>query len=538
MELISTLPEKKAFLQTHGFDEVTGKNSLLNKYPENEENFNQWGLRDRLFFQEAYDGFILQSELERPFAMFVLTLDTHAPGFPDPVCSQRYSQIKNNRMLDPLPCSTQAISDFIEKIRNSAYSKQTVIVVMSDHLAHLNPAHDYLQKKERKLMFMINMPSGNHVEVTNPGTHYDIGPTVLKTLGFDNHQAYGFGHNMLVSTTDESSFETRAGLLPQKFGRNSVGNIAKNQQIKSYVRTKWGAHLGQITDNGIWVDDTNYMIKIGDKQFSFRHPHPSRTSQSGALLFLLDRDDYRIKNITSLKDFIRLPDEFSIEHWLTSKEGVYLYVGNKSSLSFLELEEGEEENVIVFIDLAHMSGSVKPINGNLSLSLPAISAFLQENYVTFVSSNHQADTASVTEEEYGISLLSCLNKTCQSHIEDARHRIHKAKWGLNVWQIANTGKVKRLAHINHCRERESFKSSPDFKELVQSAKQSNQAKVVLIGHDSVFCDPKKDIIQWFQPFSLGKLKNIKFKQPYIGIIDLRDNTIEEYVGEEFIQATL
>ncbi len=529
---------KKAFLQAHGFNEIIGKKNFIGKYPENEENFNDWGLRDRLLFQEAMKRFVRFSHQERPFGMFLLTLDTHAPGYPDPVCKQKYKEIENNKMLDAVRCSTFFIKAFIQEVRNSAYSDQTVIVVMSDHLAHSSPAHRYLKRKDRKLMFMVNLPSGTHLKVENSGTHYDVGPTVLKMLGFDNHQPYGFGHNMVTSTLDEGSFKTRDGLLPEQFTFDRIRNIVKLPQVKTFVRTKWGDYLGGINEQGVVIDEANYTIKVGDKLFSFRHPNPSKTTTPGALLFLLERDDYKIKDIISLNDFIRLPEGFSIQHWLTDKEGIYLYVGSKHSLPFLKMEEQAGENVVAFLDPAMGTGTVLSLDGKLSLSLNEVNDNVKTNKVIFTPSyNNQNYSVKNTEKKKGISMLSCLNDVCQSHIEGARHDIYTADWGISVFQVADSGSIESLVHIDHCGDRESYNNAAGLNELVESANQSEQTAVVLIGHNSVFCDPKKDLNRWSEPFALEKLSHVKFKQPYIGVINLRDNTIEEFVGDEFVQAT-
>ncbi|MEE9339355.1 MAG: sulfatase-like hydrolase/transferase [Methylococcaceae bacterium] len=518
---------KKAFLKTHSFDNIFGKNRFKAIHPENEHNYNQWGLRDRPLFEYALDDYLDLASKQNPFALFLLTLDTHAPGFPDPACTNRYLSIQDNRMLDAVLCSSQLIKKYIIDIRNSPYSNNTVIVVMSDHLAHKNPADYLLKQSQRKLMFMINMPSGNNLDVKNSGTHYDIGPTVLSAIGFDNCQAFGFGHNMLPCGSKENSASSKEGLLYELFSSDkNVKNVVTNTKVKSFVRTKWGDFLGGIDSGGIDINDTNYTITIGNKQYSYRHPQPFRNSQSGALLIKLAKNTYDIKNITSMKDYIRLPDQFSIEHWLSNKDGIYLYIGNKSSLSSLNSMHNDEENIIAFINQDQNSVSIVPIKNQLKISLDDIRRYINDGQLAF------------PEKIEGLSFLSCLDKVCQSHVETAFGAAYVLPIGLSIGQISDTGEVKALAHIDHCENQESFNEAPSLTSLVNSAKESGQDSIVLIGNNSVFCKSRQDMIRWIKPFSLSKLEHINDEQPYIGIINLKNNNITEFVSEDYIQIKL
>lgn len=519
---------KKAFLKTHGFDNIVGKSRFKEKYPENEHDYNKWGLRDRPLFEYALNDYLDLASKQSPFALFLLTLDSHAPGFPDPACIKRYQSSKGNRMLDAVHCSSRLIRKYIQKIRNSPYSNDTVIVIMSDHLAHKNPAGYLLKKKQRKLMFMINLPSGENLDVKNMGAHYDIGPTVLSVIGFDSCQAFGFGHNMLACGSEDSIEASKDGLLLEIFPLDSkLYNLVAHTQIKSFVRTTWGNFLGRIESDGILINDSNYTITIGNKQFSYRNPQPFRNTHSGALLFQLSKNTYAINNIISMKDNIRLPEQFSIEHWLNNKEGVYLYVGNKSGLPSLGFtSDNDKENIIAFINLDQDTASVVPIKDKLKISLDDIRDHFDMGEIEFVEKNK------------GLSLLSCLNKSCLSHAENASNEIIVAKYGLSVWQISDKGKVKELAYINHCKNRTSFNTAPTLATLVKSAKNSGQESVVLIGHNSVFCKPKQEMVRWLKPFALDKLAHINFKQPYIGIINLKNNKLTELVSKDYIQTTI
>jgi len=88
-------------------------------------------------------------------------------------------------MLNAVKCSDRMISDFIEKLKNSPYAKDTLVVVMSDHMAMQNQAMPLLNKGNRRNFFMIIDPeNAAPVEITKPTSSLDVAPTVLSLLGF------------------------------------------------------------------------------------------------------------------------------------------------------------------------------------------------------------------------------------------------------------------------------------------------------------------------------------------------------------------
>ncbi|MCK5356240.1 MAG: hypothetical protein KAJ63_14065 [Methyloprofundus sp.] len=46
------------------------------------------------------------------------------------------------------------------------------------------------------------------------------------------------------------------------------------------------------------------------------------------------------------------------------------------------------------------------------------------------------------------------------------------------------------------------------------------------------------MIDWFKPFVLDKLEHINLQQPYIDIIELKNNRATELVAKEYIQANI
>jgi len=188
---------KDKFFKTHGFDTIRGKN----EHKQNTDNdglFNEWGLSDDRLLDLGYDLFLKKSALETPFGLFLLTVDTHHPkGHVSNSCPDIKYMDGSNAMLNAVKCSDFVVSDFVEKIRNSDYAKETLIVVMSDHLAMRNQAYSQLNQGTRRNFFTIIDPyTRAPIQVDRPASSMDAGPTILSYLGFPS-QALGFGRNLM-----------------------------------------------------------------------------------------------------------------------------------------------------------------------------------------------------------------------------------------------------------------------------------------------------------------------------------------------------
>lgn len=176
---------KGNFYQTHQFDEVKGRRELLAEIPDKRYQ-SGWGLFDDTLFDLAYRRFEELSATGERFALFLLTLDTHHPeGHPSRSCSGIRYRDGTNPILNAVACSDFLISRFVERIRQSPFRDDTVVVVMSDHLAMRNTAWDRLISGPRSNLFMIFDPSGtSRGFVSTPGSTLDVGTTVLSFLGY------------------------------------------------------------------------------------------------------------------------------------------------------------------------------------------------------------------------------------------------------------------------------------------------------------------------------------------------------------------
>lgn len=186
------------FYKTHSFDEIYGRDNLLISLKD-KKYLNGWGLYDDTLLPLVYNKFIELSKTKKKFALFTITIDTHHPnGQLSKSCQNDLYLNGNNPILNTVKCSDKLVSDFIKKIQNSNYAKNTLIVVMNDHLAMRNSAYTLLNKTERKnLLFIIDPSNYSHKKIYKPITHFDVAPTVLYLLGIKTQ--LGLGRNIFFS---------------------------------------------------------------------------------------------------------------------------------------------------------------------------------------------------------------------------------------------------------------------------------------------------------------------------------------------------
>lgn len=195
-----TFAGKGKFFKTHHFDEVLGEKELLPKLKDPKSRTG-WGIMDESLFDLAYDRFSELSEKKEKFGLFLLTLDTHPPnGFPSSSCEGTHYKDGANPMLNAVACSDHLSGKFVRKIMNSPWSKNTLIVLVSDHLALRNSATDLL--KRRRNLFMIIDPSQDKPrEIRARGSTLDIGTTILSSLGYEG--IIGLGRDLLSASSTE-----------------------------------------------------------------------------------------------------------------------------------------------------------------------------------------------------------------------------------------------------------------------------------------------------------------------------------------------
>ncbi len=209
---------KGAFLRSHGFDDVKDQ-AWFRAQGVDAARFSQWGVHDDVLLDTAWDSFERLSRAAdangKPFLLTALTMDTHHPAghLPRSCRGQTYdSRYGDIGLLHALKCSDRLIGAFVDRIRNSPWAEDTLIVVSSDHLAMPNDLTDVLAGLHREnLLLFLGEDIAPRRLVADRGTTLDTGATLLQLLE-PSVQALGFGRSLLAPQARASaSVAARSG---------------------------------------------------------------------------------------------------------------------------------------------------------------------------------------------------------------------------------------------------------------------------------------------------------------------------------------
>lgn len=276
---------KNKFLASHGYREIID-HDLLEKFLADKSYQHQWGVYDDTLFDFAFLKFMELGRQPSPFLMTLLTLDTHHPrGFPSGSCGTYGSG--DNISLNAVHCSDQLIPRFIQQIRNSPFSQNTLIIVASDHLAMRNEATSLLEESTApgRLTFFVNTPDGKKGEVTNPGLHYDIAPTILDLAGYDVDGQMGFG----------SPLTRGPGYLPAKF--SAEGWKDHEAQLLAIGKTLWRDDV-TLDQEGIRLVAAQLTLTMGGREFDLSSDGVARRAPASTL-FIFDDQSLKLEKVES-----------------------------------------------------------------------------------------------------------------------------------------------------------------------------------------------------------------------------------------------
>ncbi|MDE0420496.1 MAG: LTA synthase family protein [Gammaproteobacteria bacterium] len=186
---------KGKFLEAHGFAELHGGADFL-PFLEDPDYRSGWGIYDDTLFEFANRRIDELAAEDVPFALVLLTLDTHHPsGLPSESC--REPRGKGSEMEFAIRCSDRLLSGFIDDVLTRL--DDVVIALFSDHLAHRNQLFATLKNHAdaRRLRFSVWGGDVEPIRVERPGTHYDVMPTLLDFLGFEDWRNHELGASLL-----------------------------------------------------------------------------------------------------------------------------------------------------------------------------------------------------------------------------------------------------------------------------------------------------------------------------------------------------
>jgi len=279
---------KGAFYQTHGYDEVLGIDELRSQLAEPEYRA-EWGLQDDTLFELGRSYYASLAGRDKPFVLTLLTLDTHHPNghaSTNRACAELAYGDGSNPMLNAVLCTDLLVGQFIDEILSGPHGSETVIAVMSDHLAMVNSATDLLNAGPRRNLLMVLDGTRNEgLSIDRAATTLDIGPTLLSYLGFDV-PALGFGVDLM----------REAETLPERLIASVDDRMMLDSHLMGYQAVYQRLWAYPDISAGAYVNLERKEIQFGSNAFGL--PAMFAIDQDDSISTLIVGDRYANESLT------------------------------------------------------------------------------------------------------------------------------------------------------------------------------------------------------------------------------------------------
>ena len=216
---------KRAFLKEHGYTRFFDYRSLSEDAKKG--RMNVWGLNDALLFENVIREYDTLKSEGAPFALSLLTLSTHGPdAFLDQNCSPAPGI--DSQLPRAIECTSKLVTDLVDHIAAQGDADNTVVVVLSDHLALFNSLRAQLETigPDRRNLFIM-LGADNPTENPRPMSSFDHFPSILEGMGYklkDGRANFGVSAN----SSDQN--------LMEELGQSTINKTFKaNQKLASFL---------------------------------------------------------------------------------------------------------------------------------------------------------------------------------------------------------------------------------------------------------------------------------------------------------------
>lgn len=177
--------QKRTFWTVHGSVAVHDIEyyTAAGKVPKDYHVF--WGIEDRKLYGFAKEELDSLARLGKPFALYLLTVDTHQPeGYLDGSCAKEFTA-DEKPYPKVLRCASRQLGDFIAWAREQSWYGNTTISVMGDHT--LEMLSDKANVPLTDTLHWVNFILNSSIDQSVSGRCYsslDMFPTLLEAMGF------------------------------------------------------------------------------------------------------------------------------------------------------------------------------------------------------------------------------------------------------------------------------------------------------------------------------------------------------------------
>ncbi len=174
---------ERAYADTHGVDKVydlyTGRQDGIVA----QDYFAWWGFEDRYLYTYARQELTELSQNDQPFALTILTLDTHhINGYTCSLCGDDRAEPYEN----VFSCASRQAADFVRWVQEQPFYENTTIILIGDHFSmdaqyfSRNVGQDYVRHGYNCI---INAPIQPQNTQNRVFSSLDMFPTTLAALG-------------------------------------------------------------------------------------------------------------------------------------------------------------------------------------------------------------------------------------------------------------------------------------------------------------------------------------------------------------------
>lgn len=216
-----------AFLNSHSAPQAVGfAEYLKDKSRIKGDVISEWGVKDSMHFELVKEHIGRISKQEKPWAMWLFTINTHTPhGIIDSACGISQNISKIEQMQAVISCSSRQLDGFIKWAKTQKWFNNTVIAVMGDHAMMAAP--EEIGFRDVKFMhYWLNFFINSTRKAENYQRHFtslDMFPTILETMGAVIPEGkLGLGRSLYLNSPT----------LLEKYGIDSLNSVLGKRSVE------------------------------------------------------------------------------------------------------------------------------------------------------------------------------------------------------------------------------------------------------------------------------------------------------------------
>lgn len=207
----SNFGNRKTYFAQHGSISIFDYPEAKKQHDIPSDYHVWWGYEDKKMFNFARQASTELASLDEPFALTLLTVDTHfVDGWLDPSCRDINlpTQYENVHA-----CSSRMIGQFVGWLQQQPYYNNTEIVIVGDHLGMQTDFYESrMPQNYTRTVYnaFINATQKPEKEKNRTFNSFDIFPTTLAGMGVEiQGNRLGFGTNLF---SDRNTVAEQIGL--------------------------------------------------------------------------------------------------------------------------------------------------------------------------------------------------------------------------------------------------------------------------------------------------------------------------------------